>query len=138
VGKDEGIKLLRREIAAINRRHGTSYLLQVLSLNTADYGVPQVSERVFLVAAINGQQLQLPLPMYGESDRLEPYRTAWDEIGDLDRDTWPSELDLKGRWANLLPSIPEGRNYLWHTPRNAANGGEPLFGHADQMKRTIR
>ena len=33
-----------------------------------------------------------------------------------------------GRWAGLLPSIPEGQNYLWHTPRNAENGGEPLFG----------
>jgi len=25
----------------------------------------------------------------------------------------------------LLKSIPEGKNYLWHTPRGA---GEPLFG----------
>jgi DNA (cytosine-5)-methyltransferase 1 len=29
------------------------------------------------------------------------------------------------KWADLLASVPEGRNYLWHTPRG---GGEPLFG----------
>ena len=27
--------------------------------------------------------------------------------------------------GGLLPSIPEGSNYLWHTPRG---GGQPLFG----------
>jgi DNA (cytosine-5)-methyltransferase 1 len=32
---------------------------------------------------------------------------------------------VRGRWAELLPSIPEGHNYLWHTDRG---GGEPLFG----------
>ena len=32
---------------------------------------------------------------------------------------------MRGRWADLLPSIPEGENYLWHTSRK---GGMPLFG----------
>jgi DNA (cytosine-5)-methyltransferase 1 len=27
-----------------------------------------------------------------------------------------------------LPSIPEGENYLWHTPRNDSLRSEPLFG----------
>ena len=56
---------------------------------------------------------------------IEPYRTTWDALGDLpDR---PNDLSLRmtGKWANLLPSIPEGENYLWHTPRG---GGMPLFG----------
>lgn len=51
--------------------------------------------------------------------------TAWDAIGDLD-DEGPGELALTGKWAALLPSIPEGRNYLWHTERG---GGVPLFGY---------
>jgi DNA (cytosine-5)-methyltransferase 1 len=46
----------------------------------------------------------------------------------LDRETWPSELNASGRWSTLLPSIPEGHNYLWHTPRNVHMGSEPLFG----------
>jgi DNA (cytosine-5)-methyltransferase 1 len=126
--KDEGIKMLRRELAAINRRRGTSYALQEIHLNTAAYGVPQIRERLFLVASIDGRTLELPRATHGETEGLEPYRTAWDAIGHLDCKTWPSELSPTGRWAALLPSIPEGQNYLWHTARNKQNGGEPLFG----------
>src|SRR6185312_12245754 len=36
-----------------------------------------------------------------------------------------AEHQLRGKWADLLPSIPPGMNYLWHTDRG---GGEPLFG----------
>lgn len=126
--KDEGIKLLRRELAAINRRHGTSYSLQEIHLNTAAYGVPQLRERLFLVATVDGRSLKLPAATHGEADELDRYRTAWDAIGHLDRETWPAELNATGRWAGLLPSIPEGQNYLWHTPRNKAKGSEPLFG----------
>jgi DNA (cytosine-5)-methyltransferase 1 len=32
---------------------------------------------------------------------------------------------MRGKWAALLPSIPEGENYLFHTDRG---GGKPLFG----------
>ena len=32
---------------------------------------------------------------------------------------------MRGAWAELLPSIPEGSNYLHHTDRG---GGLPLFG----------
>lgn len=127
-GKDEGIKLLRRELAAINRRHGTGYALQELHVNTAAYGVPQMRERLFLIATVDGRSLELPSPTHGEGDGREPFRTAWDAIGNLDCETWPPELDPSGQWAALLPSIPEGQNYLWHTPRSEEKGSEPLFG----------
>src|SRR5262249_20870024 len=35
------------------------------------------------------------------------------------------DLEVRGKWAELLPSIPEGQNYLWHTSRGE---GLPLFG----------
>ena len=126
--KDEGIKLLQREIAAINVRRGTRYALQEIHVNTAEYGVPQVRERLFLVASVDGRSLALPRATHGEADGLDPYRTAWDAIGHLDEECWPPELDPSGRWAALLPSIPEGRNYLWHTPGNTHKGSAPLFG----------
>lgn len=126
--KDEGIRLLQRELAGINRRHGTSYALQEIHLNTAAYGVPQVRERLFLLATIDGRSLILPPPTHGNAKGLQSYRTAWDAIGHLDRETWPAELNASGRWAALLPSIPEGQNYLWHTPRNDGKGSLPLFG----------
>lgn len=126
--KNEGLELLRRELAAINRRRGTNYSLQEIHLNTAAYGVPQMRERLFLVATVDGRSLALPPATHGEADGLDRYRTAWDAIGHLDQDCWSPELTPKGRWAALLPSIPEGQNYLWHTPRNKEKGGEPLFG----------
>jgi DNA (cytosine-5)-methyltransferase 1 len=126
-GKDEGLKLLKRGIREINRRNCTHYRVQILHLNAADYGVPQVRERVFVLAHRDGQLLKLPEPTHGPGC-TEDYLTAWDAIGHLDTPTWPEELDPAGKWANLLPSIPEGANYLWHTPRNTAVGAEPLFG----------
>jgi DNA (cytosine-5)-methyltransferase 1 len=124
-GKDEGLRLLERGLRRINKEHSTSYLPQTITINAADYGVPQVRERVFVVASVDGRQLEMPTPTHGEAAGQEPVLTAWDAIGDLDVDSWPRELDVSGRWARLLPSIPEGQNYLWHTPRS---GGEPLFG----------
>jgi len=127
-GKDEGLKLLRKQLSKINAEHSTAYSAQVLTINAADYGVPQQRERVFILASRDGRKLELPEPTHGPKPAAEPYLTAWDAIGDLDTDTWPEELNPAGQWAGLLPSIPEGANYLWHTPRNEENGGEPLFG----------
>ncbi|MHB8512194.1 MAG: DNA cytosine methyltransferase [Actinomycetota bacterium] len=128
VGKDGGVKLLMQGLADINRSHRTKYSPQFIHLNAADYGVPQKRERIFMVASIDGRTLEFPAPSHGITQDVEPLRTSWDAIGDLDANEWPDELNPAGRWADLLPSIPEGKNYLWHTPRNARNGGEPLFG----------
>ena len=129
-GKDEGLRLLQNRLEQMNDRRGVAYRASVLTLNFADFGVPQSRERVFVVAERGGASLSLPQATHGivngESDRaVEPYRTAWDALGALDNDSWPKHLDARGKWANLLPSIPEGKNYLWHTPRG---GGKPLFG----------
>lgn len=126
--KDEGIRLLERGLRNINKEHQTAYAPQVITLNAAEYGIPQMRERVFVLASIDGRQIKMPEPSHGEGPKKEAFLTAWDAIGSLDIEPWPSELDASGRWAKLLPTIPEGQNYLWHTPRNSGNGGEPLFG----------
>lgn len=134
-GKDEGLRLLRDTIGAINAATGTSYSFEVAKLNAADYGVPQTRERVFIIGARDGTRFHFPAPSHRdpadadlESDPAmesrEPWRTAWDAIGDLDR-LEDSALRVGGRWGDLLPSIPDGQNYLWHTDRG---GGLPLFG----------
>lgn len=132
--KDEGLRFLLEEIAQINREVGTRYEVKWETINCADYGVPQTRERVFLVASRDGRSFQFPRATHVKPDAkgvdlfspLEPYRTAWDAIGDLP-DPNPDEPGLKvgGKWGDLLPSIPEGENYLWHTDRG---GGLPLFG----------
>jgi DNA (cytosine-5)-methyltransferase 1 len=125
-GKSEGLRLIHKRIAAINKERSTSYAISIATLNAADYGVPQMRERVFIVGSREGKEFDFPLPTHTEAAGLQTasYLTAWDALGDLEDDPDPA-LELRGKWANLLPSIPEGENYLWHTDRG---GGEPLFG----------
>lgn len=133
-GKDEGLRHLIDGIAQINRDTGTKYKVSWQVINMAEYGVPQIRERVFLIGSRDGRRFKFPAPTHAKPEEiqasffegLEPYRTAWDSIGDLGEPS-PDEPNLKigGKWADLLPSIPEGENYLWHTDRK---GGKPLFG----------
>lgn len=124
--EDAGVDVLRQGLAGINERHGTRYEPNVLHLDAASYGVPQHRERTFVVAAREGTRLSEPPVTHGTKAGLIRYSTTWDAIAECDsvKDVDPS-LKLTGHWAELLPSIPEGRNYLWHTHRG---GGEPLFG----------
>jgi DNA (cytosine-5)-methyltransferase 1 len=120
----DGYKALARGLRRINRKHGTRYDPRLIKINAADYGIPQLRERMFVIAHRGGRAFQMPPPTHGpRSSTGKPYVTAWDAIGDLDQDL--PELAPQGRWAGLLPSIPEGKNYLWHTP---GQGGSPLFG----------
>ncbi|MEE9253738.1 MAG: DNA cytosine methyltransferase [Pseudomonadales bacterium] len=129
--KDEGLRLLNAGLEQINRRQRVGYKPHVIHINAASYGVPQRRERVILVAHREGllferpRATHLPTDDTGKAVGVEPYRTAWDAIGDLDVEAWPAELRPTGKWGELLSSIPEGMNYLWHTPRG---GGLPLFG----------
>jgi DNA (cytosine-5)-methyltransferase 1 len=134
-GKAEGLNLLVRLTDEVNRRAGTSYVISKRLVNTVEYGVPQIRERFFLVAHREGKTFRFPTPTHRrpEADNeqvdlfgsalLDPV-TAWDAIGGMNPDT-SEDLRVRGMWAELLPSIPEGENYLWHTKRK---GGKPLFG----------
>lgn len=133
-GKDEGLRLLLDGLATINQRTKSNYKPVVRVLNAADFGVPQLRERVFVIASRDGMEFSFPARTHGLGDAAEgalfrsipeePHRTAWDALGDLAADP-AEELEMRGKWADLLPSIPEGNNYLWHTDRG---GGRPLFG----------
>ena len=130
-GKDEGLQHLLDGIACINREIGTSYRISWKLLNAAHFGVPQLRERVFLIGSRDGRSFEFPCPTHSSPDKLglfddqEPYRTAWDAIGDLPEAPNEPSIEVGGKWGALLPSIPEGQNYLWHTNRG---GGLHLFG----------
>ncbi|HEX7604320.1 MAG TPA: DNA cytosine methyltransferase [Polyangiaceae bacterium] len=131
-GKDEGLRLLLDAVEDINMRRKTRYRPVVMRLNAADYGVPQLRQRVFVVGERDGRKLTTPSVTHVSPDRdrllfedgLPSHRTAWDALADVRPDS-AEDLALKGKWAEILPSIPEGQNYLWHTDRM---GGLPLFG----------
>jgi DNA (cytosine-5)-methyltransferase 1 len=130
-GKDEGLGRILEGLKMINREVGTNYVPTWQVIDAASYGVPQHRERVFIVASRDGQPFTFPQPTHGNIEglfdavELAPYRTAWDALGDLAQPSDDPALRMTGKWADLLPSIPEGQNYLWHTPRG---GGRPLFG----------
>jgi len=132
-GKDEGLTFLRNALELINKTNSVNYSFEWRVLNAADYGVPQIRERVFIVGHIEGKKFEFPSKKFYNPNKagnavnlfeqLEPYRTAWDAIGDLDKlKSTPKKSKVGGKWGELLPSIPPGENYLYHTERG--NGFE--------------
>lgn len=121
--KTSALKRVEGAFRRINARHGTSYALSREVLDAADFGVPQHRRRLIVVADREGREFDFPSPTHGAGG--ERFVTAWDAIGNLRERANDPELQVRGRWAELLASIPEGENYLWHTDRG---GGRPLFG----------
>lgn len=140
--KSEGLEYLRKGVQSVNRQAKTNYKVHWSVLNAANFGVPQIRERVFLVGSRTGDEFSFPVPRFHQDPAsnlfslgLDPFRSAWDAIGDLDErmtgemnGQTEDSLIVRGKWGGLLPSIPEGENYLFHTPRGQAKGGRPLFG----------
>lgn len=117
-GETSAIPMLNQAFRDINRRNKTSYNLTWKELNAADYGVAQHRRRAILVAERNGREIGWPNPTHSAA----PVR-AFDALRKLNVQEKPVAT---GKWADLLPSIPEGQNYLWHTEKG---GGKALFGY---------
>jgi DNA (cytosine-5)-methyltransferase 1 len=129
--RPEGLDVVRSGLSRINRRRGTRYTAMPVILDAAEYGVAQHRRRAFIFAAREGDDLDRPTPTCGPDALRKPndsdqrYATAWDALWDLDDPDFDPALRPTGKWAGLLPSIPEGSNYLYHTQRG---GGVPIFG----------
>ena len=132
-GKSEALDFILDQVRRINAVTESAYRPSIAILQAADHGVPQQRERFFLVASRDGRELRFPEPTHSgasrpgsppTADELRPWTTAWDAIGEIEPDA-DEDLQVRGKWAGLLPSIPEGENYLFHTERG---GGLPLFG----------
>lgn len=116
-GRTSALEHLRKQLDAIEAEHGVAYSLDHRVIDAADVGAAQHRSRAIVVAT----RIENPLPWPAV---VRP-TTAWDAIGGLEQ---PADelVGMRGKWAELLPSIPEGENYIFHTDRG---GGEPIFGY---------
>lgn len=110
------------------------YSLTFGVLNAADYGVPQNRQRLLLIGAADGRELELPPPTHwGEHERrvrpnwagaLLPHVTAGEALADIRAEPEAQE-SVNGKYGHLLPEIPPGGNYLHYTEHEGHP--EPLF-----------
>jgi len=96
-------------------------------LNAADYGVPQIRKRFFMVGLLEGDFV-FPRPTHFDpgttqpelfSTELEPWVTAGEAIGDLDSDEAACDKGhfAGGKHHDLLRQVPPGDNYLYFTEK---------------------
>ena len=102
-------------------------------LLAADYGVPQLRRRVFVVGRRDGEKFEFPEPTHSgwsERDRTVdaskiPHVTAKQAFAGLPRLAKASSDEIvDGEYGELAAEVPPGQNYLWHTTRY---GGRDRF-----------
>lgn len=109
----------------IHTAKGLGYEISQQLINAADYGVPQMRERFFILGMLDGT-LETPEPTHaksppsqtGNADRL-PWVTAGAAIGDLDTEDNADDTGhfAGGKYHHLLKEIPPGDNYLYFTAK---------------------
>lgn len=95
-------------------------------LLAADYGVPQLRRRVFVVGRRDGKKFIFPEPTHsGWSEHTRrvdssksPHVTAADAFATLPIVDVVSDGEIvDGSYGELAAEVPPGQNYLWHTDR---------------------
>jgi DNA (cytosine-5)-methyltransferase 1 len=101
------------------------YHLTSRVINAADFGVPQIRERFFVVGMLDAP-FQFPEPTHAKNpggDLLSQSRTPWvtagEAISDLDTDENADDAGhfAGGKYHHLLREIPPGDNYLYLTAK---------------------
>ncbi|WLR60172.1 DNA cytosine methyltransferase [Guptibacillus hwajinpoensis] len=104
LGKGEVFKQIVEDFAA------AGYTLYVKLLNSRDYGVPQIRERVLIVGVRNDIDFNYEFPeaTHGPEEDLIPYNTLRDAIGDLIEDPGPY---FKGSYSTIFMSRNRKKNW---------------------------
>lgn len=101
------------------------YAISKEVINAADYGVPQMRERFFVVGMLDGE-FEFPEPSHAkepgstpENAHRLPWATAGEAIGDLDTEENADDTGhfAGGKYHDLLEEIPPGDNYLYFTAK---------------------
>lgn len=94
-------------------------------LDTADYGVPQHRERMFIVGTRDAGFL-FPTPTHGpDSPEETPHIGAYEAVEGAVVTPEERQVRVGGRFGHLLEQIPEGLNYSFFTER--MGHPQPIF-----------
>jgi len=100
-------------------------------VNAANYGVPQIRERLFIVGTRDGVSFEFPTATHSErSDEdlfTQPWVTAGNVLADLDTEEAADDSGhyAGGRFNELLKKVPPGDNYLFFTEQRGH--AKPVF-----------
>lgn len=104
----------------ITRAERLGYRVSTGVLNAADYGVPQIRERCFVLGSLE-HSITLPEPTHSKSpdSLLKPWVTAGQVLADLDTDKNACDEGhfAGGQHHDLLREVPPGDNYLYFTEK---------------------
>jgi DNA (cytosine-5)-methyltransferase 1 len=119
----------------LRRSQALKYKVEAKVVLAADFGIPQIRQRVFVIGSLD-KKPEFPLPTHSGphetrkalDESLPRHVTAGEAIGDLaDRDDLAEpEEEVNGKYGHLLPEIPPGDNYLFFTEKRGHP--RPLFG----------
>jgi DNA (cytosine-5)-methyltransferase 1 len=99
------------------------YQTQMQVVKASNYGVPQMRERVFIIALASGEKFQFPLPTHGDAEKqtnsmfpLQPYVTVGQVLAGLGEPTPKSEYPRDDSHIDITPDgdrrrisgVPEG------------------------------
>lgn len=109
----------------LSRATRAGYEISHRVINAADYGVPQMRERFFVVGML-GRQFEFPAPTHTKDPKSDPpsnslprWRTSGEVLCDLDTEENADDTGhfAGGKHHDLLKEIPPGDNYLYFTEK---------------------
>jgi len=108
----EGGKAWEKICAAFR---SAGYTVHSRILDSADYGVPQHRERLFIVGVRDGEY-QFPQPTHGpDSPDNRPYYTAGEAVAGVTLSDKEANAKVGGRFGHLLDQVPPSLNYSFFT-----------------------
>lgn len=104
--------VLRKFIDDLNQQ-ASGYRIDCFLVNSANYGAPQIRERLFIIGNRIGKRFSFPEPTHGDSNSgLIPYRTLGDAIKSLHEKN-QEVLDFSERKKKYLSQVPSGGNWRY-------------------------
>jgi len=104
----------------IERAEKLGYKVSTDVLNAADFGVPQIRERCFVVGSLDAK-ITLPRPTHGRepTSGLRPWVNTREVLHDLDTEENACDEGhfAGGQHHDLLRQVPPGDNYLYFTEK---------------------